>query len=539
MAKKIIKFGTEARKSIQNGVQMVVNAVQTSYGPAGRNTIIEKNFGAPEITNDGVTIAKAVELEGFEQMGAKIVVEAAQKTNEIAGDGTSLTSILSGALINEGIRIVEAGSDPVKLKFGIQKATDFALEKLSDWAKNINTVEEMADVATISSRSSKIGKMIAKMIVKVGKDGVVTVSDGETNNIETEITEGMRFDKGYKSPYLITDSEKMEMVVSKPAILVTDYKISNIQEILPIIEGLSASGKKDLVVIADDVEGEALATIILNKIRGIFNIYPISAPGFGDRKKQNLQDIAVLTGANFISTDLGLKLKECQLLDLGSAEKVIANKDHTTIVGGNGDRAKIAENILQIKAQIKDTNSDYDKEKLQERVAKLAGGVAVIKVGAATEMQMKELKFQVEDAVNATKAAVADGVVAGGASTLIRIAKEMKNLKGDNDQEQLGIDLFKKALHAPFRAMAKNTGIYDISILLDQIENSKTAGYDFKNMKMVENMVEAGIIDPVLVIRQALQNSSSVVCSLITTEVAMIEEKTEKGGQNSHINGMM
>jgi len=524
MAKKLIKFGTEARKAIQSGVNTVVQAVQTSYGPAGRNTVIEKAYGAPEITNDGVTIAKAVELEGFEQLGAKMIIEAANKTNEIAGDGTSLTTILAGALVNEGIRVVESGSDPVKLKAGMQKAAAHALAFVTAQSKQITTEAEMADVATISSRNAEVGALIASMITRVGKDGVVTVSDGDSNNIEQDITEGMQFDKGYKSPYFVTDSEKMEAVAQKPYILVTDQKVTAIQDIVPIVEGLSQSGRKELVIIADDIDGEALATFVLNKIRGIFNIFAIQAPGFGDRRKAMLEDIAILTGATFISSDLGMTLKQATIADLGSADKVVSTKDTTTIVGGKGEKSTIQSRISVIKSSIEAAKSDYDKEELQKRLAKLAGGVGVIKVGAATEVQMKELKFQVEDAVNATRAAVANGVVAGGASTLVRAAMDLNTLSGDNEQEQLGITLFQKALHAPFRAMAKNSGIYDISILLNQIEAGKNSGYDFKNLKMIEDMLDEGIIDPVLVVTQAIANASSIASSLITTEVVMVEE---------------
>jgi chaperonin GroEL len=539
MSKKIIKFGTDARKAIQAGVNLVVSAVQTSYGPAGRNTVIAKSYGAPEITNDGVTIAKAVESDGFEQVGIKMIVEAANKTNDDAGDGTSLTTILSGALINEGIRVVEAGSDPVKVRVGMQKAAVESVIYLKKVAKQIKTEEEMADVATISSRSAEIGKLIAKLIMTVGKDGVVTVSDGESNEIEYELTEGMQFDKGYKSPYLVTDSEKMESVATKPMILVTDQKISSIQDILPILEGLSGQGKKELVVIADDFESEALATIIVNKIRGIFTIFAVQAPAFGDRRKAMLEDLAVLTGATFISSDLGMKLKDTVVTDLGSADKVISTKDTTTIVGGKGDKEVLKSRIESMKKAIVETKSDYDKEKLQERIAKLSGGVGVIKVGAATEVQMKELKFQVEDAVNATKAAVAEGIVAGGASTLVRLSGHLDSLKGENEEEVTGISIFKRALNAPFRAMAQNSGMYDVSVITNDILKSKTAGYDFKNMELKKDMIESGIIDPVKALISAVRNAASVASSLITTEVAMVDVPEEKKASVPDMGGMM
>ena len=533
MAKKIIKFGTDARRSIQAGVNAVVKAVQTSYGPIGRTSVIQKSYGAPDITNDGVTIAKAVELDGFEQLGVSLIQEAANKTNEVAGDGTSLTTILSGSLINEGIRVIESGSDPVKVKHGMQKAAEFAVDFLAKNSKSITSQEEMADVATISCRDRKIGEMIARMIHKVGKDGVVTVQTGDTNEIVEELTEGMQFDKGYKSPYFITDTNRMEAVAEKPYILVTDAKISSIQEVLPVIESLAQLGKKEMVIISDDIDGEALATFVLNKIRGIFNVFAVQAPAFGDRRKAILEDIAILTGATFISGDLGMQPKHARVEDLGQADRVIMTKDTTTIVGGKGDKNKIQDRINYIRQSIENATSDYDREKLQERLAKLAGGVGVIKVGAATEVEMKTLKYLVEDALNATKAAVSEGVVAGGASTLIRISKELDNLTVDDEGEQVGVNIFKKALHGPFRAMAQNSGVYDISLLLNQIENSKNGGFDFRTMQFQEDMIKAGIIDPVLVIKQAIYNAVSVAGSIITTEVAMVEEPKKNEGSGN------
>lgn len=539
MSKKILKFGTDARKSIQAGVNAVVAAVSTSYGPIGRTSVIQKSYGAPDITNDGVTIAKAIELEGFEQLGVSLVQEAANKTNDIAGDGTSLTTILSGNLINEGVRVVESGSDPVQVRLGMLKAADFAIDYLVANAKQISTEEEMADVATISCRDRKIGEMIARMIHKVGKDGVVTVQTGDTNDIVEELTEGMQFDKGYKSPYFVTDTARMEVVANKPYILVTDAKISSIQDVLPLIESLAQAGKKELVIIAEDIEGEALATFILNKIRGAFNVYAVQAPAFGDRRKAILEDIAILTGATFISSDLGMMPKNASIEDLGSAEKVISDKDTTTIVAGKGEKSRIEERVELIKQVIETTTSDYDKEKLQERLAKLAGGVGVIKVGAATEVEMKTMKYLVEDALNATKAAVSEGVVAGGASTLIRISRELEKLSGVDEAENVGINIFKKALHGPFRAMAQNSGVYDISLLLSQIEKTKTAGYDFKKLVLVEDMVSAGIIDPVLVLKQAVYNAVSVAGSIITTEVAIVDEpKKEESAPAGGMDGM-
>ena len=539
MAKKIIKFGSDARKAIQEGVNTVVKAVQTSYGPLGRTSIIE-GYGDPQVTNDGVTIAKAIELEGAEQMGVKLVQQAANKTNDIAGDGTSLTTVLTGSFVNEGLKVVESGSDPILVRSGIQKGVKFALEALEKYIKVIKTEEEMADVATISSRNREIGQMIARMISKVGKDGVVTVQTGDSNKIEEELTEGMQFDKGYKSPYMVTDVNRMEAVLDKPYILVTDKKISSIQELVPIIEAIAGQGKKELVIIADDIDGEALATLVLNKIRGIFSVLAVQAPAFGAGRKAMLEDIAVLTGATFISSDLGMQLKTATIDDLGSSDKVIATKDATTIVGGKGDKSELTRRVELIRQNLADSKSDYDKEKIQERLAKLVGGVGVIKVGASTEVEMKELKYLVEDALNATKAAVSEGVVAGGASTLVRISKELESLKSDNNEENICIGIVKKTLLAPFRTMAQNSGVYDISILANQIESEKSSGYDFKNMKMVSDMIEEGIIDPVLVLKQAITNSASVSSSILTTEVAVCDEpkKEESASMPSGMGSM-
>ena len=524
MAKKIVLFGADARKGVQQGVATVVKAVQTSYGPVGKTTVIGKSFGSPDITNDGVTIAKSIELEGVEQTGVSLIQQAANKTNDVAGDGTSSTIILAGAIVNEGVRVVEAGSDAIKVRTGIQRSIEKALVYLDANKKAISTEEEMADVATISSRSRDIGEMVARMINKVGKDGVVTVQSGDSNKIEEEVTEGMQFDKGYKSPYFVTDTNRMEAIVEKASILVTDQKITSIQDVIGVIEQLAQSGKKDLVIIADDIEGEALATFVLNKIRGVFNILAVQAPAFGDRRKAMLEDIAVLTGATFISTDLGMQLKTASVADLGTADRVISSKDATTIVGGKGDKGAIDERVAAIRSGLEEVKSDYDKEKLSERLAKLAGGVGVIKVGAATEVEMKELKYIVEDALNATKAAVSEGVVPGGASTLIRISRELESLTDEDHAIQAGINLVKKALIAPFRAIAQNSGVYDISILVDQIQSTKNGGYNFYTMNMVEDMIESGITDPVLVLKQALSNASSVANSILTTEVVVVEE---------------
>jgi chaperonin GroEL len=524
MPKKIIKFGTDARKAIQTGVNTVVNAVKTSYGPAGRTTVIASSYGAPTVTNDGVTIAKAVELEGLEQMGVALIQQAANKTNDVAGDGTSLTTILTGAMVNEGIRVVEAGADAVKVRSGMQKAVNFALDKLNSMATEVKTKEERANVARISSRSNEIAVMIAEILEEVGQNGVVTVQTGDSNKIEKEVTQGMQFDKGYKSPYLVTDTAKMEAVADKPMILVTDQKVGTIQDVLPILEAMSQAGKKDLVIIADDIEGEALATFVLNKIRVIFNVFAVQAPAFGDRRKEILKDIAVLVGATYISSDLGMQLKTATIEDLGSCGKVIMTKDTTTIVGGKGDVKELKSRIDEINLAITNTTSEYDKEKLQERLAKLTGGVGVIKVGAASEVEMKELKYVVEDAVNATRAAMAEGVVPGGASTLVRISTALSDLKTENEDEKVGVNLVQKALLIPFRAIAENSGIYDISLLLQDINANKNAGYDFKLMESVKDMVKSGIIDPKLVVREAIMNAASISGSILTTQVVMCDE---------------
>jgi chaperonin GroEL len=541
MSKKIIQFSSNARKSIQSGVNTVVKAVQTSYGPAGRTSIISQSYGGPTITNDGVTIAKAIELEGLEQMGVSLIQQAANKTNDVAGDATSSTVILSGAIINEGLRVVEAGSDPVKVRSGIQKAVQFSLVNLEKIATPITTREDKASVATISSRSSEIGAMIADILEKVGNDGVVTVQTGDSNKMEVELTQGMQFDKGYKSPYFVTDTAKMEAVVEKPMILVTDQKVTSIQDILPVIEQMAASGKKDLVLIADDIEGEALATFVLNKVRGIFNVYAVQAPAFGDRRKAILEDIAILVGATFISLDLGMQLKTVSFDDLGTASRVIITKDNTTIVDGGGDKNSVQNRANYIAESIKETKSDYEIEKLLERKAKLVGGVGVIKVGAATEVEMKELKYVVEDAVNATKAAIAEGVVPGGAVTFVRLSQELDQIleKADNNDEKIGIQVVQKALFAPFRAIAQNSGIYDISIILEKISQNSNSGYDFKEMKFVENMLTSGIVDPKIAIREAISNATSVGSSVLTTEVVICDEpKDDKSNPISGMGGM-
>jgi chaperonin GroEL len=532
MAKKKIVYGQEARKSIQEGVNAVVNAVKTSYGPVGRTTVIGQSYGDPIVTNDGVTIAKAVELDGVEQMGVKLVQQAANKTNEEAGDGTTLTTILTGAIINEGIKVVEAGADPVKIKSGITKAVSFAKEELQKITVPVKTKEDRKNVAYISSRSEKVSEIIADILEEVGTDGVVTIQNGDTNSIEKEVTTGMQFDKGYKSPYFVTDTVKMEAVVENPYILITDRKVSAVSDVVGVIEAVAKSGKKDLVIIADDIDGEALTTFVLNKIRGTFNIYAVQAPSFGDNKKAILEDLAILTGAEFIKSDLNAQLKDVTLEKLGSAQKVIISKDTTTIVGGQGDKKEIESRAEYLRALISKATADYEKDKLAERLAKIKGGVGVIKVGASSEVEMKELKFIVEDALNATKAAIAEGVVPGGASTLVRLSHKLSSLKADNDDEKIGISIIEKAFMMPFRAMAENSGMYDVAIAVQDIARGTKTGFDFRTMKPVEDMLKKGIIDPKMVIREAIDNAASVASSIITTQVTICEE--EKADKNNH-----
>lgn len=533
MAKKIILYGTEARKAIQQGVNSVLNAVKTSYGPVGRTTVISQSYGSPVVTNDGVTIAKAITLEGMEQVGVELVQQAANKTNDVAGDGTTLTTILTGAIINEGIKVVEAGADPVKIKTGITKAIHHAQEYLKKIAIPVKTKEDRKNVALISSRREAVAQTIADILEEVGSDGVVTVQNGDTNVIEKEVTQGMRFDKGYKSPYFVTDPVKMEAVVDNPYILVTDKKISAVSDVVSVIEAVAKSGKKDLIIIADDIDGEALTTFVLNKIRGTFNIYAVSAPSFGDNRKLVLEDIAILVGAEFIKSDLGTQLKDTVIGQLGTAQRVIISKDNTTIVGGNGKKKNIEKHADQIRALIELEKSEYEKEKLVERLAKIKGGVGVIRVGASSEVEMKELKFVVEDALNATKAAVAEGVVPGGASTLVRISHMLAKMKSENEDEKIGIGIVQKAFMSPFRAMAENSGMYDVAVVEQEIIKSDQAGYDFKNMVAVPDMFKRGIVDPKMVIREAIDNASSVSSSVITTQVAICDLPQKGGGEKS------
>lgn len=534
MAKKIIQFNSKARQKVQKGVRVAVNAVKHSYGPGGGNAILGQSYGAPNICNDGVTIVKAIELEGVEQLGVLLVQQAANQTNEVAGDGTSTATILTGALVDEGLKVIEAGSDAIKVRIGLKKAEEFVLQKLNELAVPVTRKEDKANVATISSRSREIGEMIADALEKVGNEGAVSVQTGDSNKTEIEITQGMQFDRGYKSPYFVTDPAKMEAVVDKPLILVTDRKISSLQEIVQVIEQMAQNGRKDLLLIAEDIEGEALASAVLNKVRGIFNFFAVQAPAFGDRRKAILEDIAVLTGATFISSDLGMQLKDVKYEDLGSADKVIITKDTTTIVGGHGSKEAVQRRADTIRAAIVETKNDYDRQKNEERLAKLVGGVAVIKVGASTEVELKEKKYVIEDAVNATKAAIAEGIVPGGATTLVRLAKALESYKLENEEEQIGVNILRKALLVPFRTIAENSGVYDLALIQKHIEKSDRSGYDFKELKEVDDMLAYGIIDPKKVLREAISNSVSIAGGIITTRVVVCDEpKTDKNNSST------
>ncbi len=527
MAKQI-KFSEEARESVKKGVNKLADAVRVSLGPKGRNVIFDKGFGAPTITNDGVTIAKEIELEDkFENMGAELVKEVASKTNDVAGDGTTTATILAQNMINEGVRNIAAGADPIAVKRGIEKGVALVIDELKKISKPVKTNEEIAQVASISANDPEIGKVIAEAIESVGKDGVIAVEESQSFGIEKEIVEGMQFDKGYVSPYMITNPDKMEAVYQEPYILITDQKISAINDILPLLEKLANAGKKELVIIADEVEGEALATFVVNKLRGTFSVLAIKSPGFGDRKKEMLQDIAILTGGTVISEETGLKLESTDVEQLGQARKVMASKEDTTIVEGKGEDKAIEERIAQIKNEIEQTDSDFDKEKLQERLAKLSGGVAVLKVGAASETEQKEKQHRVEDAKEATKAAIEEGIVVGGGVALLRALPALDKLEVDGE-EIVGIEILKRALEEPARQIAENAG-QEGSVVVEKIKNLKEHnGYNAKDDKY-EDLVVRGIVDPTKVTRSALQNAASVAAMLLTTESAItdIPEKKE------------
>ncbi|GDX14667.1 60 kDa chaperonin 1 [Actinomycetes bacterium] len=526
---KMLKFDEEARRALEAGVNKLADAVKVTLGPKGRNVVLDKKFGAPTITNDGVSIAKEVELEDpFENMGAQLVKEVATKTNDVAGDGTTTATVLAQAMVTHGMRNVAAGANPMGLKRGIEKAVAAAVESIKSQAKEVDDKGDIANVATISAADAAIGKVIADAIDKVGKDGVVTVEESNTFGIELEFTEGMQFDKGYLSPYFVTDQDRQEAVLEEPYILFHSAKISTVQSMLPLLEGVMKTGKP-LLIVAEDVEGEALATLVVNKIRGTFNSTAVKAPGFGDRRKAMLQDMAILTGGQVISEEVGLKLENAGLDLLGRAKRVIIDKDNTTIVDGHGDKAEVNGRINQIKTEIDNTDSDWDREKLQERLAKLAGGVAVIKVGAATEVELKEKKHRIEDAVSATRAAIEEGVVAGGGTALIRtrpaVLKVVESLTGD---EATGARSVYDSLTAPARHIADNAGM-EGAVAVQQVEAAKgNTGMNAATGEMTD-LVKAGIIDPAKVTRAALQNAASIAALVITTE-CLVADKPEKGG---------
>ncbi len=533
MAKQLL-FNENARIALKKGGDKLADAVKITLGPRGRAVVLEKGYGAPMVTHDGVTIAKEIELEDkIENIGAELVKEVASKTNDIAGDGTTTATLLAQVLINEGLKNATSGVDVVGMHKGMTKAYEAVLESLKNLSKKISTKEEIAQVATISSRDEEIGKLIADVIDQVGKDGVVTVEESQSVGLSKELVEGLQFDRGYVSAYMVSNAERMEAVLESPYVLVTDKKISSINELLPLLEKLVKAGKKELVIIADDVDGEALATLVVNKIRGIFNVLAVKAPGFGDRRKEMLQDIAVVTGADFISEDLGRKLESVDIASLGQAHRVVSNKDNTTIVGGKGAKEEIEKRVNQIKSQLQKTDSEFDREKLQERLGKLSGGVAVIKVGAATEVEQKEKQHRIEDAVNATKAAIEEGIVVGGGVALARAAESVKELinKFEKDQmaEIVGAKIVLEGLYAPLKQIAKNAG-YDGAVVLDKVLNEKDDfGFNAATGKY-ENLIKSGVVDPTKVTRSALQNAVSIASMLLITEavVANLPEKKEK-----------
>ena len=524
---KDIKFSEEARRAMLRGVDALADAVKVTLGPKGRNVVLEKKFGSPLITNDGVTIAKEIELEdAFENMGAKLVAEVASKTNDVAGDGTTTATVLAQAMIREGLKNVTAGANPVGVRKGIEEAVKVALEGLHEISKPIEGKESIAQVAAISAADEEVGSLIAEAMERVGNDGVITIEESKGFTTELEVVEGMQFDRGYASPYMVTDSDKMEAVLENPYILITDKKITNIQEILPVLEQVVQQGKP-LLIIAEDVEGEALATLVVNKLRGTFNAVAVKAPGFGDRRKAMLEDISVLTGGELITEDLGLDLKSTEIGQLGRASKVVVTKENTTIVEGSGDSAQIAARVNQIRAQVEETTSEFDKEKLQERLAKLAGGVAVIKVGAATETELKERKLRIEDALNSTRAAVEEGIVSGGGTALVNVYNKVASIEADGDV-QTGVNIVLRSLEEPIRQIAHNAGL-EGSVIVERLKNEEIGvGFNAATNEWV-NMIEKGIVDPTKVTRSALQNAASVAAMLLTTE-AVVADKPEEGG---------
>ncbi|MFG6384007.1 MAG: chaperonin GroEL [Lachnospiraceae bacterium] len=526
MAKEL-KYGTEARTALEAGVDKLANTVRVTLGPKGRNVVLDKSFGAPLITNDGVTIAKEIELEdAFENMGAQLVKEVATKTNDVAGDGTTTATVLAQAMIKEGMKNLEAGANPIVLRRGMKKATDKAVEAIATMSQKVNGKDQIAKVAAISAGDDEVGNLVADAMEKVSNDGVITIEESKTMQTELDLVEGMQFDRGYISAYMATDMDKMEAVLDDPYILITDKKISNIQEILPLLEQVVQSGAR-LLIIAEDVEGEALTTLIVNKLRGTFNVVAVKAPGYGDRRKAMLEDIAILTGGQVISEEVGLELKETTLEQLGRAKSIKVQKENTIIVDGEGDKDAIAARVAQIRTQIEETTSEFDKEKLQERLAKLAGGVAVIRVGAATETEMKESKLRMEDALNSTRAAVEEGIIAGGGSAYIHAAKEVASLAEELEgDEKTGAKVILKALESPLYYIAANAGL-EGAVIINKVKESEVGiGFDATKEEYV-NMVEAGILDPVKVTRSALQNATSVASTLLTTESVVANIKEE------------
>ena len=537
---KIIKYGEDARKSLLNGVNKLADTVKVTLGPKGRNVVLDKSFGAPLITNDGVTIAKEIELEDkFENMGARLVKEVSTKTNDVAGDGTTTATVLAQAMVKEGVKNVAAGADPMSVKRGMDKAVETAVKALKNISSSVNGKEDIARVASISANNTEIGNLIADAMEKVSKDGVITIEESKTSQTELNIVEGMQFDKGYVSPYMVTDTEKMEAILDNPYILITDKKISNIQEILPLLEALMQQSGK-LLIVCDDVEQEALSTLVLNKLRGVLNVVAVKAPSFGDKRKAMLQDIAILTGGEVITADLGLDLKETTIDQLGRAKQVKVQKENTIIVDGAGDKAAITERINQLRNQIEETKSEFDKENLQERLAKIAGGVAVIGVGAATEVEMKDKKLRIEDALSATKAAVEEGIVAGGGTALINVIPEVeKKVASLNEGEKLGGQIVLKALEEPLKQIVKNAGL-EPAVVLENVKKAEAGfGFDASTETYVD-MKKTGIVDPTKVTRSALQNAASIASMVLTTEslVTDVPEKSGCGCGHNHDEGM-
>ncbi len=528
MPHKEIRFNEEARRSLQRGVDTLADAVKVTLGPKGRYVVLDKKFGAPTITNDGVTIAREIELEDpFENQGAQLVREVATATNDVAGDGTTTATVLAQAIVREGLRNVTAGANPMGLKRGIEKAVEQAVASIKSQSKAVSGKEDIARVATISARDREIGDVIADAIEKVGKDGVVNVEEGQTFGLELEFTEGMQFDKGYISPYMITDSDRMEAVLDDPYVLIANQKISSVKDILPVLEQVIQSGRP-LLIVAEDLEGEALATIVVNKLRGTFTVVAVKAPGFGDRRKRMLEDIAILTGGEVITEEMGLKLENTSIAQLGRARRIVVSKDHTTIIDGGGKGDDIKARIKQIKSEVENSDSDFDREKLQERLAKLSGGVAVVKVGAATETEMKEKKHRVEDALQATRAALEEGIVPGGGVALLNAAKKLK-FDGLADDEATGVRIVKRALEEPLRQLAFNAGL-EGAVVVNEVRAAKAGfGLNVDTGEMVD-MVKAGIIDPAMVTRSALQNAASIAKNILTTEAIVVEAPDKAAG---------